>query len=653
MVHLFGICFLFLFVVPYLTKALAQTCPSAPCASNIDCGDGDKCSVNMCSTQGFCVRFGRTDVCQLNNECYEMGDQLNGMQCQVYNGEYQWMPSFNLADLQGYDEMLATIQELTTQVDMFGTELNATNDELQSLTTTNVILEQEIFSLNAQVGDQNLSAIIADLHRAEYNQAILAFRMTSSNELSKFHLADQVVDEYQDELGIDTANSVNAQLHGSGSQKYYDTVPSARVFEFTGANQEWTAPSGATSATIKLWGAGGGGGSTRTAGYPGRGGGSGGYIEATCTISPLTTYSILVGESKATVDGVSSHPYTNAYGGGGNGGGKNSQRVGGSGGGRTEFSIGGGSNVPAGTRLLVAAGGGGGNAVFYSDDASANGGNGAGGGGGGLEGLRGQGSSNPPHGGTQTAGGERGHSNGGGGTMAASGQAGIGGGAQGSDVAFDTDYGAGGGGGGGYYGGGGGLSSANGQMGQGGAGGSSYGDASLCTSVTTMAGNTGSGQSGGAAANTGDDDYAGQTSTGLNVGVGGVGVNTLHGAGAVGGHGFAVIHAAGGSAGMSLQSVAFLADSVPTVADLVVFVADMSGVAVINTDIKGYVSRDGEEWTNAVMFIEDVGEWGENKRMLIAQNIDLTGIASGTSMKYRITTQNVVLHIHATSLAWV
>ena len=106
---------------------------------------------------------------------------------------------------------------------------------------------------------------------------------------------------------------------------------------------------------------------------------------------------------------------------------------------------------------------------------------------------------------------------------------------------------------------------------------------------------------------------------------------------------------------MVLQSVATTAESAPTTADLVVLIEDNAGTATINTDIKGYISRDGSAFSSAVTFV-DKGSWGTNKKILVANNVDISGITSGTSMKYKLTTHNQTAskktYIHATSLAW-
>ena len=107
---------------------------------------------------------------------------------------------------------------------------------------------------------------------------------------------------------------------------------------------------------------------------------------------------------------------------------------------------------------------------------------------------------------------------------------------------------------------------------------------------------------------------------------------------------------------LTLQSVASTAESAPTTGDIVILIEDASGTATINTDIKAYISRDGSAFSSAIT-LTDEGNWGTNKRILAAHNVDISGITSGTAMKYKITTHNQSLgsketRVHATSLAW-
>jgi uncharacterized repeat protein (TIGR02543 family) len=230
-------------------------------------------------------------------------------------------------------------------------------------------------------------------------------------------------------------------------------VTTVATFNYTGADQSWTVPTGVTSATFYLIGAGGGGGI--------RAGGGGGYVSGTySSLTPGQTLTVIVGQggggvASTTRPGVSGYPgqYTpTTYGGGGRGGsyGGASANWFASGGGRSAIRL------PNATEIATAAGGGGG---AYGQ---------CGFGGGGTSGLPTTASGNSGTGGTQTAGGTGGISNNGyPGTVGAA--------FQGGDSRDE-----GGGGGGGYFGGGGGGDNA------GGPGGSSY--IALLTGATTTAG---------------------------------------------------------------------------------------------------------------------------------------------------------------------
>ena len=313
------------------------------------------------------------------------------------------------------------------------------------------------------------------------------------------------------------------------SRAYSITVNALQVqtFNYTGSGQTFTVPSGVTSFTAYMWGAGGAGGSSENSGSTGYGGagGAGGYVSATISnFSAGQAFGILVGQSN-----VSDNTTTiRSFGGGGNGGAKITQRIGGAGGGRSEINIGTVGNTPNGTRILVAGGGGGGNALYNPHQENPQ----LGGVGGHPNGANGNGSGTVPTGGTQSAGGSRGsglEESSAGGDSSTAGVAGIGGYATGGSQAVDTNYGAGGGGGGGYYGGGGGDGGANSTNAQGGAGGSSYANPTYASSITYTSG------SGSTAPQTGSTYYSSGIASG---GAGRSGTGTLNTAG---GHGKVVI----------------------------------------------------------------------------------------------------------------
>ena len=105
---------------------------------------------------------------------------------------------------------------------------------------------------------------------------------------------------------------------------------------------------------------------------------------------------------------------------------------------------------------------------------------------------------------------------------------------------------------------------------------------------------------------------------------------------------------------MTLISNAQTAQSAPTTGDLVITYTDGAGTATINTDLKAYISRDGSAYTSAVTLVSQGTTGGHT--ILTANGVDLSGITSGTSMRWKIETLNQSVskstRIHAVSLGW-
>lgn len=234
------------------------------------------------------------------------------------------------------------------------------------------------------------------------------------------------------------------EAYASGAWQGFPLVKT--IFNYNGADQTFTVPTGITKLYIKCWGGGGGGGGV--SGWSGGGtAGGGGYTYGEITTSGGTQYTVVVGSR-----GYNASP-SRTYGGGGqasNGWGP------GSGGGQSGFYnsgaafSGGTFNGSTGRALLIAGGGGGGgaNRSPYSTRGGAGGGN------------RGEnGSAN------------YGNNWGNGGTQNAAGTGNGGNGGQMSGSNCNVSYG--GGGGGGWWGGGAGYYQEPQDMG-GGGGGSGY-----------------------------------------------------------------------------------------------------------------------------------------------------------------------------------
>jgi hypothetical protein len=139
---------------------------------------------------------------------------------------------------------------------------------------------------------------------------------------------------------------------------------------------------------------------------------------------------------------------------------------------------------------------------------------------------------------------------------------------------------------------------------------------------------------------------------------GGVGVNHGTGTGGAGGAGGKLIEQVVASieGDMSLVSNTSTAEATPTVGDIVMLMEDGVGTATINTDIIAYISRDaGTNWSSAVTLVDE-GNWGTNKKILVARNVDISSLAGTTSMRYKIDTANqsttLDTRVHAVSLAW-
>ena len=95
-------------------------------------------------------------------------------------------------------------------------------------------------------------------------------------------------------------------------------------------------------------------------------------------------------------------------------------------------------------------------------------------------------------------------------------------------------------------------------------------------------------------------------------------------------------------------------DGAPTTGDLVITYTDGAGTATVNTDIKAYISRDGSAYTSAVTLVSQGTTGGHT--ILTANSVDLSGITTGTSMRWKIETLNQAVgkqtRIQAVSLGW-
>ena len=462
-------------------------------------------------------------------------------------------------------------------------------------------------------GDQSYAAVDTSGITANKDDiALLGFKVAANGSLARYNLVDQSIDAFEDASGVDASASTNETRNASNY--YSGAVAGAAIQAFkTSGAATYTATAGIISVEVLVVGAGGGGGSY----YHGAGGGAGGIVHDTdFVVSGGQAYGITVGAkgargaNSAGSNGADSSFDNSAVtlkliGKGGGGGAKESATgsTGGSGGGGTYNTVGGASTQAdfAGATSYGSAGGG---------DTTNRPGNSTGGGGG-ASAVGGDG--------TDDAGGP-----GGAGQLFS------------TFVAYGTTSAnvASTGSDGGYFGGGGGGSTnsvsddfPNGGVGGGAAGSGGNGESAPPYGVRGTGGTGGGGGAGERAGSEGGDGdnggvYVKENDTNLD---------------------------------MTLVSNAVTAeDGAPTTGDLVITYTNGAGTAVANTDIKAYISRDGSAYTSAVT-LADQGDTGGHT-MLTANGVDLSGITSGTSMRWKIETLNQSAskstRIQAVSLGW-
>ena len=465
-----------------------------------------------------------------------------------------------------------------------------------------------------QVKAADLASDAVDTTGIQSDIAILGFKVAANGSLSKYDLIDQTIDDFQDAAGIDASASTDELRSTTG--KYYSggvsgTGSGGTETTYTADGNDYKIHTFLSTGTFTISGGtgnvdalviGGGGGTGGNDGNNGAGGGGGGGMrEISARSMTEAVFAVTVGGSET----ASSVAYSSGAGssfaaisgsGGGRGGGTTAGSAGGSGGGT------GGYGTPAG---------GSGNAGGYTPSEGNDGG----------DGSNGEGSPPCPN------------RNGGGG-------GGAGGAGSNAQVTGGSSTGNGGSGGAGkannwrtgvnvtYAGGGGG-------------------------SGTNSGGSGGSGGGGNAGSGYGATGTAGTTNLGGGAGGGSHGTS-----GQAGGSGIVVLRYIDGAFvafnDMTLISNATTAEAVPTKGDLVMTYTNGAGTATVNTDIKGWASRDnGTTYTQFTL--TDEGDTGGHT-ILTAHDLDISAQPSGSAMRYKVTTHNQSAaketRIQAVSLGW-
>tara|TARA_Y200000002_G_scaffold323834_1_gene285188 strand:+ start:1634 stop:3433 length:1800 start_codon:yes stop_codon:yes gene_type:complete len=174
--------------------------------------------------------------------------------------------------------------------------------------------------LNGAGGFQ--AANVAQTDTNTFNIGLLGFKMAVAEGLTIFNLKDGVVDEFNDESGIDTAENSNvsyddsSDFYSGGSGFNNSTPPTENIFSFTANGPHtYTVESGVTNVNVLVVGGGGGGGSGGYNAVKGGGAGAGGLIYyPNYPVTPGGSVAVVVGVGGEgggyTPPGPVSYPYT-------------------------------------------------------------------------------------------------------------------------------------------------------------------------------------------------------------------------------------------------------------------------------------------------------------------------------------------------------
>ena len=135
-----------------------------------------------------------------------------------------------------------------------------------------------------------------------FNIGVLGFKMAVSDGLTIFNLVDGVVDEFNDESGVDTAENVgitydSASDFYSGGSGTNPSPPTQDITTFTSTGPHtYTVESGVTNVNVFVIGGGGGGGTGGYNNLHGGGAGAGGAIYyPNYPVTPGGTVAVVVG----------------------------------------------------------------------------------------------------------------------------------------------------------------------------------------------------------------------------------------------------------------------------------------------------------------------------------------------------------------------
>ena len=152
-------------------------------------------------------------------------------------------------------------------------------------------------------GDGSFASVDTDaIDTNAFNIGLLGFKMAVNDGLTIFNLVDGIVDEFNDQTGVDTSENVGMNYDSSsdfyrGGNATLPSPPTQDITAFTSVGPHtYNVEPGSTSVNVLIVGGGGGGGSGGYNNTKGGGGGAGGLIYyPNYPVTPGGTVAVTVG----------------------------------------------------------------------------------------------------------------------------------------------------------------------------------------------------------------------------------------------------------------------------------------------------------------------------------------------------------------------
>ena len=152
-------------------------------------------------------------------------------------------------------------------------------------------------------GDGSFASVDTDaIDTNAFNIGLLGFKMAVNDGLTIFNLVDGIVDEFNDQTGVDTSENVGMNYDSSsdfyrGGNATLPSPPTQDITAFTSVGPHtYNVEPGTTSVNVLIVGGGGGGGSGGYNNTKGGGGGAGGLIYyPNYPVTPGGTVAVTVG----------------------------------------------------------------------------------------------------------------------------------------------------------------------------------------------------------------------------------------------------------------------------------------------------------------------------------------------------------------------